>query len=387
MLNPDVLIGIVMVSCMMSVAILGSLLRTAVPGIARWCLAHGLLAIASASVLIAGTPPKQAVTLCAGLITLTAVLLLVHGMRQFFGKAPGRQIETFAFVMAAAALVYLTTQTQNTAARIGVLSLILAYGRITVGTLALRHAPPDGARYPYRFVAAAAYLGALFHLTRAIAIAFGMPQTPFLQPSAWNVLSLGLAIVTLPCLSTGMVMLAHDQLARRMEQLANIDELTGVLMRRAFMARATDLLHKAVAGGKPLSIAVLDIDKFKAVNDDFGHAVGDRILTHVTSVVSTRLKPGDLFGRLGGEEFAIVLVDTGKAAAAAVMDELRLAVEQSPREGVRCTFSAGIECVMPGDTLAGTLARADAALYVAKAKGRNRVVMASEVDVPEVVTQ
>ena len=181
-------------------------------------------------------------------------------------------------------------------------------------------------------------------------------------------------------------MLAHDQLARRMEQLANIDELTGVLMRRAFMARATDLLHKAVAGGKPLSIAVLDIDKFKAVNDDFGHAVGDRILKHVTSIISTRLEPGHLFGRLGGEEFAIVLVDAEKTAAAAVMDELRLAVEQSPREGVRCTFSAGVECVMPGDTLAGTLARADAALYMAKAKGRNRVVIASEADEPETQT-
>ena len=387
MLSPLALIGIVMVSCLMSVAILGSLLRTAVPGIGRWCVAHALLATASAWVLIAGAQPGQFVTLGAALVTLTAVLLLVQGMRQFFGKGPARREETAAFVIAAVALVYFTFVSPNIGAKTGVVSVFFGYARIAVGTLALRHAPHDGARYPYRFVAAAAYLGALFHVTRAIAIAFGMPQTGFLQPSTWNVLFLGLAIVTFPCMSTGMVMLAHDQLARRMEQLANIDELTGVLMRRAFMAKANALLHEAVAHGKPLSIAVLDIDKFKAVNDAFGHAIGDRILKHVASVVSTRLGSGDLFGRLGGEEFAIVLVDAPKAAAATVVDELRLAVEQSPKEGVCCTFSAGVECVMPGDTLAAVLARADAALYIAKAKGRNQVIMASQANECEVETQ
>ncbi|MGM3276704.1 GGDEF domain-containing protein [Ralstonia sp. 24A2] len=370
----------------MSVAILGSLLRTAVPGIGRWCMAHALLATASAWVLIAGAHPGQFITLGAALVTLTAVLLLVQGMRQFFGKGSARHAETGAFVIASVALVYFTFASPNIGAKIGIVSILFAYARIAVGTLALRHAPHDGARYPYRFVAAAAYLGALFHITRAVAVAFGMPQTAFLQPSAWNVLFLGLAIVTFPCMSTGMVMLAHDQLARRMEQLANIDELTGVLMRRAFMARANALLHEAVASRKPLSIAVLDIDKFKAVNDAFGHAIGDQILKHVTSVVSARLRSSDLFGRLGGEEFAIVLVDARKIDAAAVMDELRLAVEQSPGEGVRCTFSAGVECVVPGDTLAGALARADAALYMAKATGRNRVIMASEAHERQVET-
>ncbi|WP_233177079.1 GGDEF domain-containing protein [Ralstonia sp. ASV6] len=370
----------------MSVAILGSLLRTAVPGIGRWCMAHALLATASAWVLIAGAHPGQLVILGASLITLTAVLLLVQGMRQFFGKGSARHEETGAFVIASVALVYFTFVSPNIGARIGVVSIFFAYARIAVGTLALCHAPHDGARYPYRFVAAAAYLGALFHVTRAVAVAYGMPQTAFLQPSTWNVLFLGLAIVTFPCMSTGMVMLAHDQLARRMEQLANTDELTGVLMRRAFMARANALLHEAVANRKPLSIAVLDIDKFKAVNDAFGHAIGDQILKHVTSVVSARLKSGDLFGRLGGEEFAIVLADARKIDAAAVMDELRLAVEQSPEEGVRCTFSAGIASVLPGDTLAGALARADAALYMAKATGRNRVIMAAEPHEREVET-
>lgn len=380
MLTPLALIGIVILSCLMSVAVLGSLLRTAVPGIGRWCVAHALLTAASSWVFIAGAQPGQIVTLGAALITLAAVLLLVQGMRQFFGKDPAWHVESAAFAIVCVALVYFTCVSPNIDAKVALTSSLLAYARIAVGTLALRHAPRDGARYPYRFVAAAAYLGALFHVTRAVAAAFGMPHMAFPQPSPWNVLFLGLAIVTLPCMSTGMVMLAHDRLVRKMEQFASIDELTGVLMRRAFMARASVLLREAPEKGKPLSIAILDIDKFKAVNDGFGHAVGDRILRHVTSVVSARLRSCDLFGRLGGEEFAIVFVDAGMTDAAALTNELRLAVERSPNEGVRCTFSAGVECVTPGDTLAGALARADAALYMAKATGRNRVVTASEVD-------
>jgi diguanylate cyclase (GGDEF)-like protein len=344
-------------------------------------VAYALLAAASSWVLIAGGQPGQFVTIGASLITLVAVLLLVQGTRQFFGKGSARHEESAAFVIVFAALVYFTCVSPNIDARVALISIFLAYARIAVGTLALRHTPRDGARYAYRFVAAATYLGALVHVARAVAVAFGIvPQMTFLQPSPWNVLLLGLAIVTLPCMSTGMVMLAHDQLVRRMEQLASIDELTGVLMRRAFMARANVLLCEALAKGKPLSIAILDIDNFKAINDGSGHAVGDRILTHVTSVVSGQLRSCDLFGRLGGEEFAIVFVDAPKTDAAGLTNALRLAVERSPNEGVRCTFSAGVECVAPGDTLAGALARADAALYMAKATGRNRVVTASEVD-------
>ncbi|MCQ9372110.1 hypothetical protein NQ024_12860, partial [Corynebacterium sp. 35RC1] len=141
----------------MSVAILGSLLRTAVPGIGSWCVAHALLATASACVLIAGSLQARFVTLAAALITLTAVLLLIQGMRQFFGEAWAVPQETGAFAVAFAALVYFTLVSPNVSAKIGIVSVFFAYARIAVGTLALRHAPHDGTRYPYRFVAAAAY--------------------------------------------------------------------------------------------------------------------------------------------------------------------------------------------------------------------------------------
>ncbi|MFX1765713.1 GGDEF domain-containing protein [Paraburkholderia sp. A1RI-2L] len=381
MLSAIALFGILIVSCLMSVAILGSLLRTAVAGVGRWCFAYALLASASSWVLVVGNQPGPGAILGVLLLTLGAVMLLVQGMRQFFGLSPVRRDESVAIVIVVVALAYFTCVSPDLHARVTLASIVFAYGRITVGTLALRHAPRDGTRYAHRFLAAAAYLGALVHLARIVAAASGVvPPTTFLQLSLWNVLLLGLAVVTLPCMSIGMVMLAHDQLARRMEKLATIDELTGVLMRRAFMSRANLLLSEAQEKSRRLSIAILDVDNFKAVNDGFGHAVGDRVLARVASVVSDGLRSCDLLGRLGGEEFAILFADTRKTDAARMANALRLVAERSPDDGVRCTFSVGVSEILPGDTLESAMARADAALYMAKAAGRNRVVVAPETD-------
>ncbi|MCG5075446.1 GGDEF domain-containing protein [Paraburkholderia tagetis] len=383
MLSPFALFGILIVSCVMSVAILGSLHRTAVPGVKRWCQAYALLAVASSGVLFAGDRPRPFAIVGISFVTIAAVMLLLQGTRQFCGVKPIRRPEFAAFAVVFAALLYFTCVVPSIAARVVLLSAVLTYGRIVVGLLALRHAPRDGARYAARFVALAAWVGALSHIARIVAAASGVvPPVTFVQPSFWNVVLLGLAIVSLPCMSIGMVMLAHDQLVRRMERLATVDELTGALMRRAFMEKAGVLLSGARTTGTALSIAILDIDNFKAVNDSFGHAVGDRTLTHIGMVALGQLRSCDLFGRLGGEEFAILFVDTAKSDAAALTNALRLALERSPAEGIRCTFSAGVDRIAPADTLEGAMARADAALYMAKAMGRNRVVTASEVDAP-----
>ncbi|HTH62897.1 MAG TPA: GGDEF domain-containing protein [Paraburkholderia sp.] len=381
MLNPLHLFGILIVSCLMSVAILGSLMRTAVRGVGRWCAAYALLAVASLLVWLVGNRSNPAAIVGIAFIAFVAVALLVQGTREFLGVRAVRRDETGALVIAFVALVYVTWVAPNVQVRIALVSGVLAYGRIAVGTLTLRHAPRDGARYGYRFVTVAAYAGAVVHVARAVATLFGsVPPVTYFQPSPWSVLFLGLPIITLPCMSIGMAMLAHDQLVRRMEKLATIDELTGALMRRAFMTKASALHADAQAGGAPLSFAILDIDNFKAINDGFGHAVGDRTLAHFASVVAGRLRSSDLFGRIGGEEFAIVFVGTAKHDAQALTDALRLAVEESPAGAVRCTLSAGVAGIDPADTLEDAMARADAALYMAKAMGRNRVMAAPDVD-------
>jgi diguanylate cyclase (GGDEF)-like protein len=369
----------------MSVAILGSLSRASVRGVNRWCAAYVLLVVVSAYLLFVGNRYRPVAVVVASLLTFASVALIIQGTRQFFGLRPVRRDESLALVVAFIVLAYVTVVSPNVQARIIIISAVLAYGRLAVGTLTLRHAPRDGALYGYRFITVAAYSGAVVHIARAIAAGLGdaLPAS-YLQPGPWGVALLGLAIVTLPCMSIGMTMLAHDQLVRRMEKLATVDELTGALMRRAFMTKANVLRSVALTTGAPLSIAILDIDNFKAINDGFGHAAGDRTLTHFASVVSGRLRSCDLFGRIGGEEFGILFADTRKSDAEVLTNALRVEVEQSASDGVRCTLSAGVACITAGDTLEGAMARADIALYMAKAMGRNRVITAPDIEVRKV---
>ncbi|HEV3427718.1 MAG TPA: GGDEF domain-containing protein [Paraburkholderia sp.] len=378
------LLGTLIVSCLISVAVLGSLARTGLPGVIRWCLGYALLAAASCWILIAGAQGRAITIVGVSFATLSAVLLLVQGTRGFFGMQPVRRDECVALLVVCAALAYFTCVSPNIGARGVLISLGLIYGRIVVGALALRHASGERTRYACRLIAVSAWLGALVYFARIAAIASGkMPTLSFIQPSPWNVVLMGLAIVTLPCMSTGMVMLAHERILQRMEKLATVDELTGALTRRAFMERANALLDAVRARGGSFSIAILDIDKFKAVNDSFGHAVGDRLLAQVSSAVSAQLRAGDLFGRLGGEEFAVLFAQADKHDALRMTNELRAAVERSSAHGVSCTLSAGVDAIGAHDTLESAIVRADAALYVAKASGRNCVTLAPQTDVAD----
>lgn len=241
--------------------------------------------------------------------------------------------------------------------------------------------PPHRPGYSYQFVAVVAGFGGLVHVARGLATGLGLEQhTRFLEPTPLNVAFLALGILTLPCLSIGVVMLAYDRMAERMERLASIDELTGAFVRREFMAQAEAHVERASRTGSHFAVAILDIDNFKAVNDGHGHAAGDRALSHFSSTVARGIRRGDIFGRLGGEEFAVLFPATSRADAVALVNRLRLQVSAStlavPHGEVVCTFSAGVDEYRTGETLANLMARADAALYSAKAMGRNRVVSA-----------
>ena len=143
-------------------------------------------------------------------------------------------------------------------------------------------------------------------------------------------------------------MLAHDRMAERLERWANIDELTGALTRRAFLARAQARLAQALANGTRLSIAIIDIDHFKSINDEHGHACGDEVLAHFGRVVATNIRSTDLFGRLGGEEFAVLCPSTGRADAVEQLDRLRAKIAGggcllSDGDRLVYTFSAGAD--------------------------------------------
>jgi diguanylate cyclase (GGDEF)-like protein len=365
------LLGIAIMSCVMSAAVLASLLRAHVRGVPRWCAAYGLFAVGLVVVLADTRLPSW---LSASVVLATffaGSFAILQGTREFFGRRPAGIAEYGVVAVVVIAASYLTYGKPDLDARVGVSSAYFAYVRFSIGWTALRYRPPQRPTYNYYFLAIAAIVGALIHVARAAAFGFGIEhQTAFLGPSPLNVAFLGLGILSFPFMSIAMVMLAHDRLAERMERLATIDELTGALVRRAFMERAEALATAARASGTPLALAILDIDNFKAVNDRLG------------ATVSRSLRPGDLFGRLGGEEFAVLYPGTREGEALQLANALRATIVARPCEQTPCTFSAGVDEFGVGDTLARVMVRADAALYAAKALGRNCVVVASSDDTP-----
>jgi two-component system cell cycle response regulator len=164
--------------------------------------------------------------------------------------------------------------------------------------------------------------------------------------------------------------------SKRLEALIFEDPLTGLSNRRFILTQLAGQVSAARRHGRPFSVAMLDIDHFKAVNDRHGHAAGDHVLAEVTGVLREHLRAEDQLGRLGGEEFLVLLPDAGDAAAAAAADKLRAEVERHRVEvegqALAITLSVGW-ATWDGESPDDLVRRADDALYAAKRAGRNRV--------------
>jgi diguanylate cyclase (GGDEF)-like protein len=172
----------------------------------------------------------------------------------------------------------------------------------------------------------------------------------------------------------------RDQLAAELQRQATSDPLTGALNRRAFRDRVERDMARARRHGRPLAIAMIDIDHFKRLNDTMGHATGDRFLVAVTQALAAELRSEDLFCRYGGEEFLVAFSETDEAGAIVAAERLREAIA-----AIRLVHADGIEYGITAslgvaafeeelNTLDGVVNAADGALYRAKTGGRNRVV-------------
>jgi diguanylate cyclase (GGDEF)-like protein len=167
--------------------------------------------------------------------------------------------------------------------------------------------------------------------------------------------------------------------AKQVRRDSERDPLTGVLNRGAWRGRLQSLAFDTHGAGKPLSVLFFDIDLFKLVNDSLGHAVGDDCLKAVARTVAEELRGGDVLGRLGGEEFAVVLPGARRIHAIAVAERVRTAVQERchvvGEEQVELTVSIGAaEYLGPDESLDALMERVDRAMYVAKDSGRNIVV-------------
>ncbi|MCO6186747.1 sensor domain-containing diguanylate cyclase [Rhizobium sp. L1K21] len=156
------------------------------------------------------------------------------------------------------------------------------------------------------------------------------------------------------------------------QQDAETDVLTGIYNRRAALKMLDAEIRKAQTSKRPLSVAIIDLDHFKAINDTQGHDGGDEVLGHFAVTASWQLRRSDMFARFGGEEFILIMPGAGEAEALSIVDRIRSEIVAKPISGlsIKYTFSSGIASY-DGDSLKGFIRRADAALYQAKRDGRN----------------
>ncbi|AXK73026.1 diguanylate cyclase [Lysobacter sp. TY2-98] len=196
------------------------------------------------------------------------------------------------------------------------------------------------------------------------------------RPWRWTVLGLGLALAG--ALAAFALLQARE--SKRLRVLALTDPLTGIANRRGLRRLAEDAFASAQADGRPISVVLLDLDHFKRVNDQHGHAIGDAVLIRASRALAEVLRPQDRLGRTGGEEFVVILPGTRRDDAARMAERLRGAVAELDIDsvpGLIVRTSAGVATSAPtDDRIDDLLGRADAALYRAKTAGRDRVISA-----------
>jgi diguanylate cyclase (GGDEF)-like protein len=368
-------------------AILGLLLlfawaqNTAIIALACWGFAHLLRAGSIMLFGLYGSVSDLISIDLANIILFTAFALTWTGARLFDHRRPRPAL------MFAGALLWLV------ASRIPALNdsfevrMLLSSGIITAYTWATAYefwrgrSEPLVSRWPAIFMLFAH--GALYLLRTPIgAMLPWVPTTNQLFESVWlTVLSFEALLFTIS-IAFILLAMAKERTEHRHKTAALVDPLTGVANRRAFLQDGEAQLKRQAADPHPTAVMLLDLDNFKSINDRFGHAIGDRVLEIFADVASGSMRHIDLFGRLGGEEFAALLRDTNRERAMAVAEQIRVGFAEATSEvegrPVGSTVSIGI--VISHDAvldLSALLAQADHALYRAKDSGRNCVEIAS----------
>lgn len=378
MVSPLSLLILVFVSSGLSLVILRSLKDAAIPGLQDWMWACWSYIFALSLLFMRGYVPDVLSIVTANALLAVSAILMLQGYRRFFGLHQNGHHAYIAWLVMVLAIVYWTYVERNFNLRVAAYSVFHAAIYTAIGWTTFTMRPRDRSQYSYYFVISLAAIAAGGNLSRCFVYAFGIvAQSSLLESSSLNLIFIGLGVPFMVCNTVGMVMLSHDRLVNRLEKLAHEDELTGLMRRRTFLARAEASVAEAHASNQPLALALLDLDHFKHVNDTLGHAGGDRLLQHFGAIARTTLRSNDIIGRIGGEEFAVLCRNTTSRSATTLLERLGAHLAASPIPGdeqARCTFSAGVAQLNPGETLGQLMARADAQLYEAKAAGRDRII-------------
>ena len=351
--------------------------RTGIPGIASFCAACLLGAFSSLAGLASGIAPLWLGTLSGAILAVAAALMTLNGFRQFLRRRPLAPWSVVA-TLAGSAIVLVffgSVIVSPAAAAIAEAGLVGAIHLLIAATI-IRHWRREHAIAPYMLFSclAALALGLLSGLQAIVLVAgLGSPMTA--EPQIFTSALLAARILTAPLFLLGIILMLHGRMIANLHHIIAHDDLTGALSRPAFLARGEACLAAAAKTGQLTAFMMLDLDRFKQINERHGHAGGDAALALFAAAVRKTLAGRGILGRLGGEEFGIVLAGTSRLDAAEMAEAICAAVRANSAaatSGIALTVSIGVAIAEPGATLPEIMARADMALYEAKAMGRDR---------------
>jgi len=349
--------------------------------IGAWGRAMLVLAAALLGLALRGAIPSWISVALANAAVIAALVMAMHGLRRFLGQRPqdligwGLTAGLFLFL-----LIYSEVRPYYLP-RIIAVSVALCVIAVRGALLLRRHAPAECSRSA-RFTEYIFWGVAAMTAGRVAGILLAEAADPMdatLLNTATFLFYAGFIIVS----TLGVMWMEIETLQAGLVRAARFDSLTGLHNRGTFLEEFAREEARAARGGPAFSLAIFDLDHFKQVNDRYGHPVGDQVLKAFAEVLGATVRPYDVVGRYGGEEFALLMPQTGKETAARVAERVRHELEARgvtvDARRIEVTASAGVASYgVDGADWDTLLSAADNALYEAKNAGRNRVVVAGQ---------
>lgn len=379
MSDPFALLAVTTLLSVMMLAIVWSLRRCGQPGVRLWWQANLTAMAALVLFTLRGRIPDVLSIVAANAALAWGLALFHAGIARFCGRQPPWRAMIAGTLALVAGIVTWRYVFDDFNTRVVFVSAFHATLCACAGYVLVRYRPRGRPASHHLTTAGFAFFLSAAHALRGVLSALSVMDHPATMASpGLNAAFLVLGALALPGLTMGAVLMIHDAMVRQLEAVANTDFLTGMMSRKAFEDEAARELARAGRGGQPPLLLIVDIDHFKAVNDTFGHAAGDAVLVEFARLAAASLRLPDRIGRMGGEEFVVLLPASTLEAARHAAERIRSLAEDSRVSGpfgtVRYTVSGGYAAWQPGESLAQLTARADTALYLAKLSGRNRVL-------------
>ena len=325
-------------------------------------------------------PSYEFYWLSTNLMSTLLVITVVWGHRQRLGRATPWHWAVGLLVLIILTQLVFTLVLPRDDVRVSLAPAFACVALLHVAWLLLRHGPE-----PVLAQRVAAVIHGLFGLAQGlaagIALQFGKVASPEMG-QAYNLVNFSLMPGFFVAMGVVVIFLLATDLSNKLRLQAITDQLTDVSNRRGFLQAADLLLARARRHGRPLAMVLADIDFFKRVNDRYGHNIGDRALAHFAQVLRESVRAGDCIGRIGGEEFAIVMGESSPEDACRMVARVRQALVDDPLvdngQKIPLTASFGIAAFAGDETREALLMRADRALYEAKDAGRDSVIVAGD---------